>query len=63
MSPVLPSCLWLKRVTEAEVLAHISNPEHGVRLARGERLGEPMIEQLAVDFHTLRSAQWGRRGR
>lgn len=49
--------LWLKGVTEAEIVAQIRNPEYGVMPGWAECFGEPTIKQFAVYAHTLGGGQ------
>lgn len=52
-APRLSDGIWLKGSTEAQIAAQIRNPKHGVMPAWVDRLGEPVIKQLAVYVHTL----------
>ena len=52
-APRLSDGIWLKVSTEAEIAAQIRNPKHGVMPAWVDRLGEPVVKQLAVYVHTL----------
>ncbi|WP_299861527.1 cytochrome-c oxidase, cbb3-type subunit III [uncultured Hoeflea sp.] len=56
-APRLSDGIWLKGSTEAEIVAQIRNPKHGVMPAWVGRLGEPTIKQLAVYVHTLGGGQ------
>jgi len=52
-APRLSDGIWLKGSTEAQIVAQIRNPKHGVMPAWVDRLGEPVVKQLAVYVHTL----------
>ncbi|MCY0095747.1 cytochrome-c oxidase, cbb3-type subunit III [Hoeflea ulvae] len=52
-APRLSDGIWLKGSTEAQIVAQIRSPKHGVMPAWVDRLGEPTVKQLAVYVHTL----------
>ena len=56
-APRLSDGIWLKGSTEAQIVAQVRNPKHGVMPAWVGRLGEPTIKQLAVFVHTLGGGQ------
>ena len=56
-APRLSDGIWLKGSTEAQIVAQIRNPKHGVMPAWVGRLGEPTVKQLAVFVHTLGGGQ------
>ncbi|AKH99930.1 cytochrome c oxidase, cbb3-type, subunit III [Hoeflea sp. IMCC20628] len=52
-APRLSDGIWLKGSTEAQIVAQVRAPKHGVMPAWVGRLGEPTVKQLAVYVHTL----------
>ena len=56
-APRLSDGIWLKGSTEAQIVAQVRAPKHGVMPAWVGRLGEPTIKQLAVYVHTLGGGQ------
>lgn len=56
-APSLADALWLYGGTEPEIAAQIANPTHGVMPGWAERLGDPVIKQLAVFVHSLGGGQ------
>ncbi len=56
-APNLADALWFYGETESEIARQIANPKHGVMPAWGQRLGEPVIKQLAVFVHSLGGGQ------
>ena len=56
-APNLADAIWFYGETEPEIVAQIANPKHGVMPAWAERLGDPVIKQLAVFVHSLGGGQ------
>ncbi|MDP3526311.1 MAG: cytochrome-c oxidase, cbb3-type subunit III [Hoeflea sp.] len=56
-APRLSDAIWLRGSTEAEIASQIRAPKHGVMPSWVDRLGEPVIKQLAVYVHTLGGGQ------
>ena len=56
-APRLSDGIWLRGSTEAEIASQIRTPKHGVMPSWVDRLGEPVIKQLAVYVHTLGGGQ------
>ncbi len=56
-APNLADAIWFYGDTEAEIAAQVANPKHGVMPAWAERLGDPVIKQLAVFVHSLGGGQ------
>ncbi|MDP2122052.1 MAG: cytochrome-c oxidase, cbb3-type subunit III [Hoeflea sp.] len=56
-APRLSDAIWLRGSTEAEIASQIRTPKHGVMPSWVDRLGEPVIKQLAVYVHTLGGGQ------
>jgi len=52
-APNLADAIWLKVQGEAEIVAQIQAPKHGVMPAWGTRLNSETIKQLAVYVHSL----------
>ncbi|MDZ7603214.1 MAG: cytochrome-c oxidase, cbb3-type subunit III [Hoeflea sp.] len=56
-APRLSDAIWLRGSSEAEIASQIRAPKHGVMPSWVDRLGEPVIKQLAVYVHTLGGGQ------
>ncbi|MEX3009889.1 cytochrome-c oxidase, cbb3-type subunit III [Hoeflea sp. TYP-13] len=56
-APNLADAIWFYGDTENEIAAQIANPKHGVMPAWAQRLGDPVIKQLAVFVHSLGGGQ------
>ncbi|MDA4844615.1 cytochrome-c oxidase, cbb3-type subunit III [Hoeflea poritis] len=56
-APNLADAIWFYGETEDEIAGQIANPKHGVMPAWVDRLGEPVIKQLAVFVHSLGGGQ------
>ncbi|MDF1607782.1 cytochrome-c oxidase, cbb3-type subunit III [Hoeflea sp. YIM 152468] len=56
-APRLSDGIWLMGSSEAQIVAQVRAPKHGVMPAWLGRLGEPVIKQLAVYVHTLGGGQ------
>ena len=56
-APNLADAIWFYGDTEDEIARQTANPKHGVMPAWVQRLGEPVIKQLAVYVHSLGGGQ------
>lgn len=56
-APNLADAIWFYGGTEDQITAQIANPKHGVMPGWIDRLGEPVIKQLAVFVHSLGGGQ------
>lgn len=55
--PAFTDPIWLYGDTLEAIKAQIGQPKHGVMPAWGERLGDPVVKQLAVYVHGLGGGQ------
>lgn len=56
-APNLADAIWLYGGSEDEIAQQIANPKHGVMPGWAERLGDPVVKQLAVFVHSLGGGQ------
>ncbi|MCY6381344.1 cytochrome-c oxidase, cbb3-type subunit III [Hoeflea prorocentri] len=56
-APNLADAIWLYGGTEDEIAQQVANPQHGVMPGWADRLGDPVIKQLAVFVHSLGGGQ------
>ena len=56
-APNLADAIWFYGGTEDQIAGQIANPKHGVMPGWIDRLGEPVIKQLAVFVHSLGGGQ------
>lgn len=56
-APNLADAIWLYGGTEADVVAQVTDPAHGMMPAWGARLGDTTVKQLAVFVHSLGGGQ------
>lgn len=56
-APNLADAIWLYGGTEADVVAQVASPQHGMMPAWGARLGDTTVKQLAVFVHSLGGGQ------
>lgn len=52
-APNLTDAIWFYGNSEADLIAQIAEPKHGVMPAWGKRLGDVSVKQLAVYIHSL----------
>jgi cytochrome c oxidase cbb3-type subunit 3 len=52
-APNLRDPIWLYGGTLDEIIVQIGAPKHGVMPGWGDRLGEPLVKQLAIYVHSL----------
>jgi cytochrome c oxidase cbb3-type subunit 3 len=56
-APNLADAIWFYGDSEQQIAAQVASPKHGVMPAWAERLGDPVIKQLAVFVHSLGGGQ------